>query len=130
MLLLLLLLLPSLLSAESVRCSSVLPDHQSSRSPDETQLEVRLEAGSSLCLVRSDRVVVVVTVVRTVVQHQVAQLYSYTWPQVQVSCYCTCAPSQCQLPHCRLCYNITRLSTPCSPSSSSSSSSPSSSSSA
>ena len=118
--LLLLLLQPSLLPAESVRCSSVLPDHQSSRSPHETQLEVRLEAGTSLCLVRSDRVVVVVRVVRTVVHHQVAELYSYTWPQVQVSCYCTCAPSQCQLPHCHLCYNITTLSTPCSSTSSSS----------
>ena len=127
LLLLLLLLLSSLLPAESVRCSSLLPDHQSFRSKDETQMEVRLEANNALCLVRSDGGVVVVSVVRTEVHHQVSQLYSYTWPQVQVSCYCTCTPSQCQLPHCRLCYNITRLSTPCSSTSSSSSSSSSSS---
>ena len=120
--LLLLLLLSSLLPAECLRCSSVVPDHQSSRSRDETQLEVRMVAGSSLCLVRSDRAMVVMTVVRAVVEHQVSEVYSYTWPQVQVSCYCTCGPTQCQLPHCHLCYNITRLSTPCTSSSSSSSS--------
>ena len=113
MFLLLLLLLLAALPAESLKCSSVLPDHQSSRSRDETQLEVRMVAGSSLCLVREDRVVLVLTVVKAELQYQVSQAYSYTWPQVQVSCYCTCGPTQCQLPHCHLCYNITRLSTPC-----------------
>ena len=75
---------------------------------------------SSLCLVRAGRLVVAVSVVRAVVQYQVTDLYQYTQPQLQVSCYCTCGPTQCQLPHCDLCYNLTRVSTPCSSSSTSS----------
>lgn len=76
--------------------------------------------GSSLCLVKDNRIVMILTVLSATIQYHVTDVYTYTWPQVQVSCYCTCAPTPCQLPQCGLCYNVTRISTPCSSSTSTS----------
>ena len=79
-----------------------------------TRVSVSLSEGSSLCLASRDgQLTTVLTLLETRVHCHVKDQYQYTWPHVSVSCYCTCSPTQCQVPRCSTCYNLTSVSPPC-----------------
>ena len=101
-------------------CSPLLPTDHISETGDPstgehvTRVSVSLSEGSSLCLTSGDgQVNTVLSLLETRVHCQIKDQYQYTWPRVSVSCYCTCSPSQCQVPRCSTCYNLTSVSPPC-----------------
>ena len=102
----------------SLYCSSLVPHHSYDNILSDNQVNTRLSLsmrpGSTLCLQSgSGHVTLALTILETRVVYHIRESYNYTWPEVEVSCYCTCSPSQCKLPTCLLCYQLSHVSSPC-----------------
>ena len=103
-----------ILPSSSLYCSPLIPSHYSSHGQT-THVSISIKPGSSLCLSTNGGHMIVLTILSAHVVYHVRDQYKYSWPQLHVSCYCTCHPSQCKLPTCPLCYNLTSTSPPCGP---------------